>query len=277
MSHVTHTLRIHRRVASLIYYKQHQKVSTEQQAEDIRSIEHNIKMLSKVNQATDKSTNLIKDNQKEDKNFFNDVHKFFKYRIINQFTLCIIIAWTANSMVYFGINYNVGTIPGDDRFVNAALALIEIPSMLLMVKLIDMPIIGRKRHQFYSLILAGIFMYITTFLFENEYNLLGQIFTFVAKFMVTGAYQAITLWSSEIYSTDIRSMGYSCNLLFSRFAGMVLPFIIDLESYKSWLPGLIMGTCGILGGFATIGLPETLNEPLLINVEEVHAKHTKNK
>lgn len=264
------------RIATHIYRKNHSDKSETEQQKDIALIKSNIHQLLQNNLAFEKTQNALKE-KVEATSTWQDLKKMFKYKVMAKITLSISFIWSVNVFVYFGLSLNVDVLEGDMRLNNAIMGMCEVPGMILMLWLSEKPSIGRRKYNFIFLMLSGLFCIFSTMLTQNDYIFYGQIFAFLGKIFITGTYSLVIIWCHELYSTDVRSLGYSVCVLLSRFIGIITPYILGLKSISNWIPGTALGVVGILGGLLCLSIPETLNQPLLLRIEEAKLKYEKKK
>ncbi|MPC13338.1 Solute carrier family 22 member 6 [Portunus trituberculatus] len=97
------------------------------------------------------------------------------------------------------------------------------------------------------------------------YDLPALILTLAlaGKVCISGAYQIIYLYSSELFPTEVRMQGMGAASVFAQLASTIVPFIISvLGSALPWLPSLIFGVAGVVAGVFTVTLRETKDKPL---------------
>ena len=133
----------------------------------------------------------------------------------------------------------------------------------------------------FSLILGGISILVSTYCLEFDesesksdsknndfYATIAIISSFFGKFLIAGSFAIIYNLTAELYPTSLRSTAIGTGSMAARVAGMLCPFVLNLETYASYLPGLVFGTISIVAGFLGARLPETLYQPMLINLDQ---------
>ncbi|KAL5004945.1 hypothetical protein ScPMuIL_018401 [Solemya velum] len=179
---------------------------------------------------------------------------------------CILwYAWIVDSLSYYGLYIISSTLAGD-RFVNFFLsALVEIPSMFVLLALINR--IGRKRTSITFHAIAGITLLIGTAILStangNRAALTASTaFALIGKFGASGSFAAEFCYTPELYPTNLRNAGLGVSSALSRLGGMMSPFARTLAAYIIWGPGLVFGIMCLLVTVLMPFLPETRGREL---------------
>ena len=206
------------------------------------------------------------------------ISNLFTVPDMRKVTLNLMYNWFTNSMVYYGLALNAGALPGSDIFNHTINSLSEFPAYFVFPFFMDSKTLGRRGTLGYFLIGGGLCCLISTICLEigasdcegslAYMNTLGQVFAFTGKFFLSGTFGIDYAYSSEIYPSEIRSIGLSTCSLAARVAGVLSPFILSLSGLATWLPGGIFSFLGITAGLLTFLLPETNGMPLLTTLEE---------
>ena len=79
------------------------------------------------------------------------------------------------------------------------------------------------------------------------------------KFAVTCFYSSLITYASEIYPTQVRSLGYGLTMTFGRIGTIINPFYLNLmiNSFSNKNPLAFYGPLTLLALAATYGLPYT--------------------
>lgn len=208
----------------------------------------------------------------------------FKNKNMRKITLNLMFNWFVNSMVYYGLSLNAGSLPGTDIFNNFINGMIEIPAYIVFPFLLQWPKLGRKGTSGVFLILGGICCLASTMCLQfrpcpdpefpeeeqtqDILELLGQILAFMGKFCIAGTFAICYNYTAEIYPAEVRSTGLAICSFGARLAGIVSPFVLSLQNLQEWLPGVIFAVLAFLSGSLAFLLPETLGMPFLSTLEE---------
>lgn len=130
----------------------------------------------------------------------------------------------------------------------------------------------------------------------------------MGKFFITGNYNVLYLVCSEVFPTCVRSRGLNLSSTMARLSSILSPFIIQImvridhsffsgslhtkyvnkisftffiRSFKGqtywWAPSVFFGSSAAIGGLLSLLLPETSNQPLPDNIEELRALYSRDR
>ncbi|XP_006001989.1 solute carrier family 22 member 15 isoform X2 [Latimeria chalumnae] len=199
----------------------------------------------------------------------------FRFRILLGRTLIMMYLWFVCSLVYYGLTLNVGDL-GGSLYVNLALSgLAEVPSYPICIYLINQKWSGRRRTLVGFLMMGGIACLVVMFLPEKRDSGLFAVvntrsLSFLGKLTISAAFNIVYIYSSELYPTVVRNAGMGVCSMFSRFGGIVAPFIPSLKSVQAFLPFIVFGAAGLSSGLLGLLLPETLNQLLPETMADLH-------
>ena len=88
------------------------------------------------------------------------------------------------------------------------------------------------------------------------------------KLFIGAAFAIIYNYTAELFPTPVRSIAVGTCSMISRVGGFCSPLFLALHEQVSWLPGFIFGSTALLAGCIVMVLPETLNEPMMMNFED---------
>eukprot|EP00397_Hematodinium_sp_SG-2012_P020388 GEMP01021001.1.p1 GENE.GEMP01021001.1~~GEMP01021001.1.p1 ORF type:complete len:540 (+),score=57.02 GEMP01021001.1:103-1722(+) len=156
-------------------------------------------------------------------------------------------AWFACSMGYFGLS-------------------MEFPSYALALKTVSIPRIGRRGTVGISLFLAGVACVLCAVLPRGMVLPLAL----VGKFFMSAAFAVLYLFGAELFPTTLRSTALGVESLSARIAGILAPLIPALDTAYHGLPFIIFGLPAMLSGIGVLkGLPETLNRPMPMTIDDI--------
>ena len=189
---------------------------------------------------------------------------------LRRITIVMFIVWPIVTMGYYGITFGMASL-SDDLFMDFALSsLIEIPSYILVLILMD--IIGRKPIFSSSLLLTGLSCIVVGSMDkEGEFADLRRVLALAGKFFASGTFAIVYMYTAELYPTLIRSTAVGTCSLMARIGGISSPYIaLYLPTVTSdSVPFYFMGSAAIFGGMIALLLPETLGSSLPETMEDV--------
>ena len=94
-------------------------------------------------------------------------------------------------------------------------------------------------------------------------------FSLIGKFSSSMVFLIVYLYTAEIYPTKLRGLGLALTATMARIGGFIAPYISGIGVASSHTPFLIFGGSALLGGLASIFLPETRGEKLPETVQDV--------
>ena len=112
-------------------------------------------------------------------------------------------------------------------------------------------------------------------LFAPDLHDLVTAFSLIGKGASTAALSGLFLYTTELFPTQVRTIGLGLTNLWAWIGGMIAPYFGDaLTGIWEPSPSLIYGVLTTCTGFLILLLPETLGRYLPETVEEVEfAKH----
>ena len=179
--------------------------------------------------------------------------------------LCFI--WFAVSGTYYGLSINIKNLPGNIYLNGILIYISEIFAYLLSGFMSNVNFLGRKNTMI-GFFIISLAVYLSLIIFQIH-DYFQTILSFIGRFAITGVYNIIYIYSTEIYPTPIRSMGFGTNSVCARIGGMTFPLLIELLSESvNYLFALVNVISIILVFF----LPETLGKPLENSIPEDNIK-----
>ena len=150
------------------------------------------------------------------------------------FILCYL--WFGTASIYYGCVFYLRKQSKNILLQAFALYTPDIFSNALVSITTNIKVIGRKK-TFITLYLIGSFSCIMKIFYDdqNENMIFYYVFLILIKFCINGAYSTTYTYTSEIYPTSVRNKAFTANSIFSRFSGIITPYIISYLDHKIYL------------------------------------------
>merc|ERR1712072_1567753 len=131
--------------------------------------------------------------------------------------------WFGTAFGYYGLIYNAeGT---GDKYTGSILgALIEIPAYFGCVKILQ--ILGRRNGSAFFLGIIGVACSLCAFVMD--YPTILMLLGIVGKFGAAGAFDAIYIFATELFPTEVRSVAMGTSSMAARFGVLVAPPLIAI-------------------------------------------------
>ncbi|KAK3925859.1 Organic cation transporter protein [Frankliniella fusca] len=157
--------------------------------------------------------------------------------------------WFANSLCYYGLSLNTGKLSGDPFLILFLVGLVEIPSYVVTILLMDRT--GRRSLISAMMILGGIATLAAAFIPQTTPagNASATSVVMLGKFMIAGSFAIIYNYTAELFPTPVRNTALG-------------------DSLDKTLPTVIFATIAVTSGLLSLLLPETLNQPMPQSMED---------
>lgn len=172
--------------------------------------------------------------------------------------------WFSTSGIYYGLSIFLKTLPGDIYTNGYLLYTVEFFAYFLTGFIINIKGLGRRNtmiiFEFISLVGYGLMI------FFNFQDYTKTILALVARFAISGVYNTMFTYSTEVFPTCVRSKAFGTNSACARVGAIISPICLELMGEQK-VPILF----AILNGIAFITLffiPETLGKGLEEHIPE---------
>lgn len=163
----------------------------------------------------------------------------------------------AISLVFDGHVRNVGSLGLDFFFTFTVAAATELPADTLLTLTLDRW--GRRWLAFGTMLMSGIFSLLAVCVPVGVYSATLAI---LGRFSVNISYNIGLQYAAELLPTVVRAQGVAFIHIMGYVASILAPFVVYLSVIANELPLIVLGILGIIGGFLSLYLPETLNHEL---------------
>lgn len=184
-------------------------------------------------------------------------------------TILNFIIWVTVGCSYYGLQLQAIQV-GDPYLNFLIISLIETPAILLITPLSKK--FGRKILSILGMFLTAslLALMIATKMFWSEFNVLLVLFPVCGRFAMSIVFTVIFVHISEMYPTNLRTMGIAVGSSSARLGVAIAPFLSMMESLYIWLPTLCLCILNLVSCFAASALPETQEWELPQTIEEVN-------
>ncbi|XP_078605269.1 organic cation transporter protein-like [Branchiostoma floridae x Branchiostoma japonicum] len=228
-----------------------------------------IQKAAKINRVTipdevyEKVTKL-KDKEPREKSKYNLVD-LFRGPGLRMITVTMSSVWFATVAVYYTLIIGSADLAGDP-YLNFVLgALLEIG--LSLVGLVAMEKWGRRPVVGGFLFLSGAACLAVAATPTERQDVIRYI-SLLGRCAIGVAFTTLTVYSPEVVTTVVRTMGVGVANMSSRAGGILSPFVSLLADVWPPLPMLTFGILCTLGGAGVFSLPETFGIPLPDTLED---------
>lgn len=184
-------------------------------------------------------------------------------------TLVNFVIWVTVGLSYYGLQLQAIQV-GNPYLNFLIISIIETPAILLIAPLSKL--FGRKTLSMFGMFSTGVlllFMLVTK-LFWSDYTALLVLFPVCGRFAMSIVFTVIFVHISEMYPTNLRTMGIAMGSSSARLGVAIAPFLSMMEHVQIWLPNMCLSAMNFVSCLAAAVLPETKLWELPQTIEEVN-------
>ncbi|XP_063991549.1 organic cation transporter protein [Diachasmimorpha longicaudata] len=183
----------------------------------------------------------------------------FRYPNLRRKSVLLFFNWLVNSGTYYGLSWSASNLGGNDYVNFLVSGVVEVPAYTFLIFTLDRW--GRKSILCGCMIVSGVALLLTMAVPEDNTTAIVTL-AMVGKLAITSSYGAIYIFTAEQFPTVVRNVGLGACSTFARIGGVIAPYINYLSLIWTPFPLVIFGTSALLGGVASLLLPETHNKKL---------------
>lgn len=147
-----------------------------------------------------------------------------------------------------------------------ATGVVDIPSYLVPV--IMLRFTGRRITTMFLFMWTGISLLLVLSVPAGSTTWIVS-FAMLGRFGISATYSVVTLYTAELYPTEIRNSALGTCSTWAHVGSISAPYVVDVLGALGWyIPTTICGCCVLVAGLLTLTLPETSTANLSDKVEE---------
>lgn len=194
----------------------------------------------------------------------------FKSPVTRSRMIAMAWIWLACSMVYYGLNLNVGNL-GTNLYVSVFLnGIAELPAYSLTAMMVDK--FERRAMLIFLMLLSGVsclLASLTSVVVEivgsNPKEVVSGVklaCSLVGIFGAAGMYNLVYVYTCELFPTVVRNAALGLASQAGKIGAIVAPLVLVTGNVNPALPFFIIAVSGAVGGVLAFMLPRTLSRHL---------------
>ncbi|XP_036324369.1 organic cation transporter protein isoform X1 [Rhagoletis pomonella] len=195
---------------------------------------------------------------------FNELFGTWKVRRLiftSYFMFCV------TSLSYYVTALNAANLSVSRYLYVAITGMVDLPSYLVPV--IMLRYTGRRPTTVSLFILTGVALLMVLAVPADQTAWIIS-FAMLGRFGISATYSIVTLYTAELYPTEIRNSALGTCSTWAHVGSISAPYVVDVLGMIGWyIPTTICGCCVIVAGLLTLTLPETSTHKLPDRIEEV--------
>jgi len=133
--------------------------------------------------------------------------------------------------------------------------LVDIPSYLVPVVMLRFA--GRRLTTMFLFLWTGVSLLLVLSVPAGSTTWIVA-FAMLGRFGISATYSVVTLYTAELYPTEIRNSALGTCSTFAHVGSISAPYVVDCLGALGWyIPTTICGCCVLVAGLLTLTLPET--------------------
>ncbi|XP_055370812.1 organic cation transporter protein [Condylostylus longicornis] len=185
---------------------------------------------------------------------------------IRRMVLTCYFMWCVTSLCYYVTALNADNLAANRYMYVAITGLVDIPSYILPMILLKF--MGRRKAATTMFAIAGISLLLVLAV-PQGYEQWLVVFAMSGRFGISGVYSIVTLFTTELFPTEIRNTALGTCSTMSHVGSMIAPYVVDvLGLVGAFIPTTLCGSLVLVAGVLILTLPETGTRKLADNVGE---------
>ncbi|XP_034662428.1 organic cation transporter protein [Drosophila subobscura] len=164
------------------------------------------------------------------------------------------------SLSYYVTALNAANLSVSRYLYIVATGLVDIPSYLVPV--IMLRFTGRRITTSFLFLWTGVSLLLVLAVPTGSTTWIVA-FAMLGRFGISATYSVVTLYTAELYPTQIRNSALGTCSTFAHVGSISAPYVVDVLGAFGWyIPTTICGCCVLVAGLLTLTLPETGTDKL---------------
>ncbi|XP_015037369.2 organic cation transporter protein isoform X2 [Drosophila pseudoobscura] len=173
------------------------------------------------------------------------------------------------SLSYYVTALNAANLSVSRYLYIVATGLVDIPSYLVPV--IMLRFTGRRITTMFLFMWTGVSLLLVLSVPAGSTTWIVA-FAMLGRFGISATYSVVTLYTAELYPTQIRNSALGTCSTFAHVGSISAPYVVDVLGALGWyIPTTICGCCVLVAGLLTLTLPETGTGKLSDKIDSVAA------
>ncbi|KAH8312740.1 hypothetical protein KR044_012612 [Drosophila immigrans] len=170
------------------------------------------------------------------------------------------------SLSYYVTALNAENLKVSRYLYIIATGVVDIPSYLVPV--IMLRFTGRRITTMFLFMWTGISLLLVLSVPAGSTTWIVS-FAMLGRFGISATYSVVTLYTAELYPTEIRNSALGTCSTWAHVGSISAPYVVDVLGALGWyIPTTICGCCVLVAGLLTLTLPETGTGKLSDKVED---------
>ncbi|KAM8706358.1 hypothetical protein ACLKA7_010609 [Drosophila subpalustris] len=159
------------------------------------------------------------------------------------------------SLSYYVTALNAANLSVSRYLYIIATGVVDIPSYLVPV--IMLRFTGRRITTMFLFVWTGISLLLVLSVPSGSTTWIVS-FAMLGRFGISATYSVVTLYTAELYPTEIRNSALGTCSTWAHVGSISAPYVVDVLGALGWyIPTTICGCCVLVAGLLTLTLPET--------------------
>lgn len=181
-------------------------------------------------------------------------------------TWVTILCWFSFGFTFYGMALDLQTLGSNVFLLQCLIGVVDVPAKLITLVLLRR--LGRKPTQAGALMLAGLCILANT-LVPREMGVVRSLLAMLGLGGLGSTFTTATISIGELFPTVIRMTAVGVGQMAARSGAILGPVVRLLDAVSPPLPLLLYGAVPLLGGLASLLLPETRGLPLPDTLQDV--------